>query len=142
MQEEIEHKTVNFAISTVKLSARTLLKGAQFFLRQYDKSASQGKQSMNRLIRQNRGVTNLEIEKTGIKDELLKQLMDFHAYDLLHRDAALALTIAPENTKAYYWLIRSYQKQHMDEMAAGELAAAKQKLPEDEYQKLLNSLER
>ena len=33
MQEEIEHKTVNFAISTVKLSARTLLKGAQFFLR-------------------------------------------------------------------------------------------------------------
>ena len=63
-------------------------------------------------------------------------------YDLLHRDAALALTIAPENTKAYYWLIRSYQKQHMDEMAAGELAAAKQKLPEDEYQKLLNSLER
>ena len=67
MQEEIEHKTVNFAISTVKLSARTLLKGAQFFLRQYDKSASQGKQSMNRLIRQNRGVTNLEIEKTGIK---------------------------------------------------------------------------
>ena len=43
MQEEIEHKTVNFAISTVKLSARTLLKGAQFFLRQYDKSASQGK---------------------------------------------------------------------------------------------------
>ena len=74
--------------------------------------------------------------------ELLKQLMDFHAYDLLHRDAALALTIAPENTKAYYWLIRSYQKQHMDEMAAGELAAAKQKLPEDEYQKLLNSLER
>ena len=53
-----------------------------------------------------------------------------------------ALTIAPENTKAYYWLIRSYQKQHMDEMAAGELAAAKQKLPEDEYQKLLISLER
>ena len=66
MQEEIEHKTVNFAISTAKLSARTLLRGAQFFLRQYDKSASQGKQSMKRLIRQNRGVTNLEIEKTGM----------------------------------------------------------------------------
>lgn len=46
MQEEIEHKTVNFAISTVKLSARTLLKGAQFFLRQYDKSASQGKHNI------------------------------------------------------------------------------------------------
>ena len=67
MQEEVEHKTVNFAISTTKLTARTFLKGAQFLLRQYDKNASQGKQSMKCLIRQNRGVTNVEIEKTGIK---------------------------------------------------------------------------
>ena len=68
MQEEIEHKTVNFAISTTKLSARTMLRGMQFLLRQYDKHASQGKQSMKRLVRQNRGVTNVEIQKTGIKD--------------------------------------------------------------------------
>ena len=67
MQEEIEHKTVNFAISTTKLSARTLLRGMQFLLRQYDKHASQGKQSMKRLVRQNRGVTNVEIQKTGIR---------------------------------------------------------------------------
>ena len=67
MQEEIEHKTVNLAISTTKLSARTLLRGMQFLLRQYDKHASQGKQSMKRLVRQNRGVTNVEIQKTGIK---------------------------------------------------------------------------
>lgn len=65
MQEEIEHKTVNLAISTTKLSARTLLRGMQFLLRQYDKHASQGKQSMKRLVRQNRGVTNVEIQKTG-----------------------------------------------------------------------------
>ena len=45
MQEEIEHKTVNLAISTTKLSARTLLRGMQFLLRQYDKHASQGKQA-------------------------------------------------------------------------------------------------
>lgn len=68
MQEEIEHKTVNLAISTTKLSARTLLRGMQFLLRQYDKHASQGKQSMKRLVRQNRGVTNVEIQKTGIQD--------------------------------------------------------------------------
>ena len=67
MQEEIEHKTVNLAISTTKLSARTLLRGMQFLLRQYDKHASQGKQSMKRLVRQNRGVTNVEIQKTGIR---------------------------------------------------------------------------
>ena len=40
MQEEIEHKTVNLAISTTKLSARTLLRGMQFLLRQYDKHAA------------------------------------------------------------------------------------------------------
>ncbi len=67
MQEEIEHKTVNFAISTTKLSARTLLRGMQFLLRQYDKHASQGKQSMRRLVRQNRGVSSVEISKTGIR---------------------------------------------------------------------------
>lgn len=61
MQEEIEHKTVNLAISTTKLSARTLLRGMQFLLRQYDKHASQGKQSMKRLVRQNRGVANADL---------------------------------------------------------------------------------
>lgn len=30
MQEEVEHKTVNFAISSTKLTARTLLRGMQF----------------------------------------------------------------------------------------------------------------
>ena len=68
VQQEIEQKTVNFAISTTKLTARTVLKGVQFLLRQYDKNASLGKQSMKRLIRQNRGVTSVDIEKTGIKD--------------------------------------------------------------------------
>ena len=72
MQEEIEHKTVNLAISTTKLSARTLLRGMQFLLRQYDKRASQGKQSMKRLVRQNRGVTNVEIQKTGIRHRAQK----------------------------------------------------------------------
>ena len=71
MQEEIEHKTVNLAISTTKLSARTLLRGMQFLLRQYDKHASQGKQSMKRLVRQNRGVTNVEIQKTGMMNQHL-----------------------------------------------------------------------
>ena len=60
--------SLTISISTTKLSARTLLRGMQFLLRQYDKHASQGKQSMKRLVRQNRGVTNVEIQKTGIKD--------------------------------------------------------------------------
>lgn len=75
-------------------------------------------------------------------NELLKQLMSFKAYDLIHQDAAKALTVAPENTKAYYWLIQSYKSQNMDEMAEGEIIAARQKLSEEEYQKLLSELEK
>lgn len=75
-------------------------------------------------------------------NELLKQLMTIHAYDLIHQYAALALTIAPENTKACYWLIQSYLKQNMEEMATGELVAARQKLSDEEYQKLLQELKK
>ena len=71
-----------------------------------------------------------------------ERFASIHAYDLIHQYAALALTIAPENTKAYYWLIQSYLKQNMEEMATGELVAARQKLPDEEYQKLLQELKK
>ena len=67
MQEEIEHKTVNFAITTTKLSARTVLRAVKAALRLYQSKASQGKQSVRTLLRQNRGVSSVEISKTGIK---------------------------------------------------------------------------
>lgn len=78
----------------------------------------------------------------GMVNELLKQLMSFNAYDLIYQYAATALTIAPENTKAYYWLILSYQKQNMGDLAAGELNAAKQKLSEEDYLNLLQELKK
>ena len=52
MQEEIEHRRSTLPSRPQNLSARTLLRGMQFLLRQYDKHASQGKQSMKRLVRQ------------------------------------------------------------------------------------------
>lgn len=74
-------------------------------------------------------------------NDLLKQLMSLNAYDLIHQYAATALTIAPENTNAYYWLILSFRAQNMNELAAGELVAARQNLPEGEYQQLIKDLE-
>ena len=98
MQEEIEHKTVNLAISTTKLSARTLLRGMQFLLRQYDKHASQGKQSMKRLVRQNRGVTNVEIQKTGIN---FSKSMRYNPMAYIHseKDILKLVTALMTNTK-------------------------------------------
>jgi len=67
VQEEIEQKTFNIMISTTKLSARTVLRAVKAALRLYQSKASQGKQSVRTLLRQNRGVSSVEISKTGIR---------------------------------------------------------------------------
>ena len=67
MQEEIEQKSCNIMISTTKLSARTVLRAVKAAFRLYQSKASQGKQSVRTLLRQNRGVSSVEISKTGIR---------------------------------------------------------------------------
>ena len=64
MQEEIEQKSFNIMISTTKLSARTVLRAVKAAFRLYQSKASQGKQSVRTLLRQNRGVSS--VEKYGI----------------------------------------------------------------------------
>lgn len=61
MQEEIEQKSFNIMISTTKLSARTVLRAVKAAFRLYQSKASQGKQSVRTLLRQNRGVSSVEI---------------------------------------------------------------------------------
>lgn len=65
MQEEIENKTINLAISTTKLTAQTILKAGMAYLRGHSKP--RGKQSIKKLVGQNKGVTNIDIEKTAIR---------------------------------------------------------------------------
>ncbi len=77
MQEEIENKTVNLAISTTKLTFRTILRGVQLWKAHHDKSKAKkaaeqaqpthGKQSIKELIGQNQGVMNVDISKTDLK---------------------------------------------------------------------------
>ena len=67
MQEEIEQKSFNIMISTTKLSARTVLRAVKAAFRMYQSKAFQGKQSVRTLLRQNRGVSSVEISKTGIR---------------------------------------------------------------------------
>ena len=69
--------------------------------------------------------------------ELLKQLDSLHSYDLLNQYAMKSLTIAPDNPKAYCWLIRSLKAQGMNELATNELAAAKEHLTTEEYEEIL-----
>ena len=82
MQEDVENRTINFAISTTKLTGRTLLAAARKFLQwRAGKARSKpvGKQSVKQLLRQDQGATNIEIEKTGIRD--FKRILDKYGVD-------------------------------------------------------------
>ena len=74
MQEEVENRTVNLAISTTKLTARGILrlalKGLSYIKCKSRESAAKkpiGKQTIQQLIGQNQGVTNIDISKTDLK---------------------------------------------------------------------------
>ena len=65
MQDDIESKTIKWVISTSKLTARTIIRTGIAYLRGH--SNPRGKQSIKKLVGQNKGVTNIEIEKTSIR---------------------------------------------------------------------------
>ena len=76
MQEEIENRTVNLAISTSKLTARGIIrlaaKGLAYIKRKSHEAALKnkkpdGRQTIQQLIGQNQGVTNIDISQTDLK---------------------------------------------------------------------------
>lgn len=76
MQEEIENRTVNLAISTTKLTARGIIrlaaKGLAYIKRKSREAARKnekpdGRQTIQQLIGQNQGVTNIDISQTDLK---------------------------------------------------------------------------
>ena len=81
--------------------------------------------------------TKYHLSYMGAVSELLRQLDSLHSYDLLNQYAMKSLTIAPDNPKAYCWLIRSLKAQGMNELATNELAAAKEHLTTEEYEEIL-----
>ena len=72
MQEEIENKTFNLAVSTTKLTARVVVGLALNYLKNrkhaWEESKSTGKQSVKQLLGQNQGVSSIDIAKTDLKD--------------------------------------------------------------------------
>ena len=78
MQEEVENRTVNLAISTTRLTFRTLLAAGRAYVnhraklkanRQQEKSEKPvGRQTIRQLIGQNQGVSSIPIANTDIRD--------------------------------------------------------------------------
>ena len=70
MQDEINEKTIALYIKTGKLTAQQLQKAMKLLLAQMKKQtgkAPHGKQTLNQLMKQNAGVSNIEITKDNIK---------------------------------------------------------------------------
>ena len=78
MQEEIENRTVNLAISTTRLSFRTLISAGRAYMnhryrvnvakKNGKEERPEGKQSIQELIGQNQGVSSIPIANTDIRD--------------------------------------------------------------------------
>lgn len=81
MQEEVENRTVNLAISTTKLTGRTILNAYRLWKSHHNaakaKNAAEmakedttphGKQTIQELISQNQGVSSIDIQNTNIRD--------------------------------------------------------------------------
>ncbi|MBQ6540229.1 MAG: PcfB family protein [Oscillospiraceae bacterium] len=74
MQEEVEGRAVNLAVSTSKLTARTVVSAVRVYLRHRKEEAvlkagekPVGKQKVKELIGQDQGVTNIDIAKTDLR---------------------------------------------------------------------------
>ncbi len=75
MQEEVENRTVNLAISTTKLTGRTIIAGIRKYLQHREKvkmkkardPAVHGKQSVKQLLGQNQGATKAERRRYEIR---------------------------------------------------------------------------
>ena len=103
MQEEVENRTLNLAISTTKLSGRTLLAAFRKYMQhrrnvKAKKLAAEnekpvGEQTIDQLLGQNQGATNIEIEKTDIKG--FKRFLDKYGIDY-------AITKDPSQTPPRY----------------------------------------
>ena len=70
MQEQVNEKTIALYIKTGKLTAQTLQKAMKTLLNQMKKQKDKqphGKQTLKQLMKQNTGVSNIEITEDNIK---------------------------------------------------------------------------
>lgn len=78
MQEEVEQKTVNLAVTTTKVSARTIIGALRWYVAHHDAKKMQkaaksqgpikGKQKVKDLINSGASVDSIDMAKTSMKD--------------------------------------------------------------------------
>lgn len=78
-------------------------------------------------------MTCYKLRYIGIVNELLATLDQAKDYTGVQQYATRAIELAPENTKAHYWLIHSMNHLGTLELAKNEIARAKSLLTSDEF---------
>lgn len=78
MQEEVENRTVNLAISTTKLTLRAIITGYRKYQSHHSKSKAakaakqvktpQGRQTVKELVGQGQGVSSIPLDQTNLRD--------------------------------------------------------------------------
>lgn len=78
MQEEVEQKTVNLAVTTTKVSARTIITALRWYMAHHDAKKMQkaaknegpakGKQSVKDLVKSGATTDSIDMSKTSLKD--------------------------------------------------------------------------
>lgn len=78
MQEEVENRTVNLAISTTKLTLRAIITGYRKYQSHHSKSRAakaakqvktpQGRQTVKELVGQGQGVSSIPLDQTNLRD--------------------------------------------------------------------------
>ena len=137
MQEETNEKTIALYIKTGKLTAQQLQKAMKALLaqmkKQHDKQKiPHGKQTLKQLMKQNAGVSNIEITKDNIK-----------AFDPIARKSGLDYNVKKiENGKPPTYLV-SFKGKDIDVMTEAFREFTAKKLGRDKkpsIRKLLSTL--
>lgn len=86
MQEEVENRTVNLAISTTKLTGRTIVAGLRKYLQHRAKvkagkaaEVPRGEMTVEQLVGQGKGAQQMDIAKSGIRD--FQSILDTYGVD-------------------------------------------------------------
>ena len=135
MQDEVNEKTIALYIKTGKLTAQTLQKAMKAILSKGKKQLAkppQGKQSLKQLMKQNAGVSNIEITDQNIK-----------AFDPIARKNGLDYNVKKiENGKPPTYLV-SFKGKDIDVMTEAFREFTAKKLGRDKkpsIRKLLSTL--
>lgn len=78
----------------------------------------------------------------GIYAELMKIYFESQSYATVLHYASLALKLEKANVEAYFWMIRAMKQKDSVSMAKGELKLAEFALSSEEYEELLQKLEK